>query len=62
MLNIADAPYVRETLRRIQLRARSLTNITTSQDRPHPVVCIAATGPSDSGLFGVWEWSKRLSS
>jgi len=55
MLNIADALYVREILRMFQLRTRSLTNITTSLDRPHPLVCVGATGPSDSGLFGVLE-------
>jgi hypothetical protein len=41
----------------IQLRARSLTNITTSLDRSHPGGCAVSTGPSDSGLFAV---SKRL--
>ena len=36
MLNIADALYTPRVLRMIQLRRRSLTNITTSLDRPHP--------------------------
>ncbi len=46
----------------IQLRTRSLTNITTSVDRPHPVVRAVSTGPSDSGLFAVSERPARLSS
>jgi hypothetical protein len=46
----------------IQLRTRSLANITTSLNRLHPVACAVSTGPSDSGLFAVSERPARLSS
>ena len=46
----------------IQLRTRSLTNITTSPDWSHPGGCAVSTGPSDSGLFAVWERLARFSS
>jgi hypothetical protein len=62
MLNIADVLYAPRDLRKIQLRTRSLTNITTSPDRPHPVVGAVSTGSSDSGLFAVSERLTRLSS
>jgi len=62
MLNIADALYAPRDLRMIQLRMRSPTNVTTSTDRLHPVVCAASTDSSDSGLFAVLERPTRLSS
>src|SRR6266481_5758084 len=45
MLNIADALYTPRDLRMIQLRRRSLTNITTSLDRPHPGAAPFQQGP-----------------
>jgi hypothetical protein len=62
MLNIADALYAPRDLRMIQRRTRSLTNITTSPDRPHPGGGAVSTGPSDSGLFAVSERPVRFSS
>ena len=62
MLNIADALYTPRDLRMIQLRRRSLTNITTSLDRPRPGGRAVSTGSSDSGLFAVSERPLRFSS
>jgi hypothetical protein len=62
MLNIADALYAPRDLRMIQLRTRSLANITASLGRPHPGGCAVSTGPSDSGLFAVPKRPVRFSS
>jgi len=48
MLNIADALYTPRVLRMIQLRRRSLTNITTSLDRPHPGAAPPHLRPRDA--------------
>src|SRR5262249_44602606 len=55
-------PYAPRNLRMIELRTRSRTNITTSPDWPHPAVCAAPKGRSDSGVFAVPEGPVRLSS
>jgi len=62
ILNIADDLYAREIRAGFNCATRSPTNITTSVDRPHPVVCAVSTDAFDSGLFAVPGRPMRLSS